>query len=66
MAEQGFGSELWKNVQAVRLTSDGSLQAPVSVSGSEGIVVGVDALAEAEGAPAQEAAPRRRWWRRRG
>lgn len=63
----GFGSDLWKNVQAVRLRSDGTFQAPVRADGRDGIVVGKDALARADAAHAAEesevgAPVRRRWW----
>lgn len=46
MPDDGFGSELWKNVRAVTFGADGEIQAPVRADGHEGIVVGVDQVAE--------------------
>jgi hypothetical protein len=42
---QPFGEDLWKNVQAVRLSADGGIEAPVRVDGDQGIRIGVDAIA---------------------
>ena len=44
---QGFGEGLWKNVQAIKLGKDGGIEAPVRADGEHGIVVGVDAIANA-------------------
>jgi hypothetical protein len=70
MADDGFGSALWRNVQAVKLGKDGGLEVPVRASSSEGIVIGVDAIAESDArrssaaeAPAG-AARARGFWRR--
>jgi hypothetical protein len=49
MPDGGFGSALWKNVQAIKLGQDGGIDAPVRAS-SEGIVVGVDRVAETDAA----------------
>ncbi len=63
MADKGFGSELWKNVQSVKLDKVGALRAPVRADGKRGIVVGIDAIAEADKtAGAGSAAPPRRSW----
>ena len=67
MADKGFGSDLWKNLQAVKLSKDGGLEAPVRANGKDGIVVGVDAVAASEAAAhssSSDEAPRERWWRR--
>ncbi len=68
-AENGFGSELWKNLQAVELGPDGDLPAPVRADGREGIVVGVDQVAMSDTrAPLDEQASKpgraRDWWAR--
>jgi hypothetical protein len=44
MPDTGFGSGLWSNAQAVRFGPHHELLAPVLADGSEGIVVGVDAV----------------------
>jgi hypothetical protein len=49
MAEQGFGSGLWKNVQAIRLGKDGGIEAPVRADGRDGIVAGMSHVAEVDG-----------------
>jgi len=67
MADKDFGSDLWKNLQAVKLSKDGGLEAPVRANGKDGIVVGVDAVAASEAAArnsSSDEAPRDRWWRR--
>jgi hypothetical protein len=48
MAEKGFASGLWKNVQAIKLGQDGGIEAPVRADGRDGIVVGVNHVADAE------------------
>jgi len=67
MAQKGFGSDLWKNVNAVRL-KDGAIQVPVRAGSKTGIVAGVDAVASADkkarSAPASESPAPRSWWRR--
>jgi hypothetical protein len=68
MAEQGFGSGLWKNVQAIRLDKDGGIEAPVRADGRDGIVAGVNHVAEVDARRAEAAEteqPRRRGWRAR-
>jgi hypothetical protein len=71
MADQGFGSDLWKNLQEIKLGEDGGVDAPVRANGRDGIVVGVDHAAAADTASAEPAgsSPRRRggwaWLRRR-
>ncbi len=69
MANDGFGSDLWKNLQAVRLDKDGVMHAPVNVDGKDGIVVGVDAIAKNEAATTADSTDvpvRRPWWKRIG
>lgn len=36
----GFGSELWKQMQKVRIDRDGTFRAPVKANGKDGIVIG--------------------------
>ncbi|GAA4728699.1 hypothetical protein GCM10025782_29350 [Pedococcus ginsenosidimutans] len=48
MPDNGFGSSLWKNVQAVKLGRDGGLEVPVRANSREGIVIGADAVAASE------------------
>lgn len=68
MPDDGFGSELWKNLQSVKFGEDGGIEAPVRANGREGIVVGLDAVAESENSRAQDAPATaessRRWWKR--
>jgi hypothetical protein len=47
MPDEGFGSDLWQNLQAIKLGRDGGIEAPVRAS-PDGIVVGVDQVAEAD------------------
>jgi hypothetical protein len=49
---KGFGEDLWRNAQAVRLDHTGALHAPVRADGRRGIVVGIDRVAAAEAAAA--------------
>jgi hypothetical protein len=44
MRSDGFGSSLWKNVQAVKLGKDGGIEVPVRANSRQGIVIGVDAM----------------------
>ncbi|MEI5673299.1 MULTISPECIES: hypothetical protein [unclassified Nocardioides] len=64
-----FGEDLWRNVQAVRLDGDGTFHAPVRANGTDGIVVGTEAIAAADARPADPAPARpgllRRLLRRR-
>lgn len=72
MPNDGFGSSLWKNVQAVKLGKGGGIEAPVRASSRQGIVVGVDAVrasgaAQAAGTaatPAESPGLWRRFFRR--
>lgn len=70
MAEKGFGSGLWKNVQAVKLGKDGGIEAPVRANDRDGIVAGVNHVAEADarGRGGTASKPRtnesRGWWAR--
>jgi hypothetical protein len=67
MPDEGFGAGLWKNVRAIRLARDGGIEAPVRANHRDGVVVGLDQVAEADArAPAQATRePRRtRWWTR--
>jgi hypothetical protein len=52
MPKDGFGSSLWKNVQAVKLGKDGGIEAPVRANSRQGIVVGVDAVRASDAAQA--------------
>jgi len=68
MGNGGFGSDLWKNVQAVKLGRHGGIEAPVRANSRQGIVLGQDAVAksdaaEAIAAPATDRKARRRWSR---
>ena len=68
MPDDGFGSDLWKNLQSVNFGEDGGIEAPVRANGRDGIVVGPDAVAETEDCrreetPATADSPRR-WWKR--
>ena len=68
MPDDGFGAELWKNLQSVKLGEDGGIEVPVRANGRDGIVVGLDAIAQSENARREEAPPpadsSRRWWKR--
>jgi hypothetical protein len=57
MPDKGFGADLWKNVQAIRLGKDGGIEAPVRANGRDGIVVGVDRVAEADARTHDAATP---------
>ncbi|MCE1180209.1 MAG: hypothetical protein LWW86_14450 [Micrococcales bacterium] len=48
MARKGFGSELWKTTQGVRLGKDGGNKAPVRASSRQGIVVGHSAVSKSD------------------
>jgi hypothetical protein len=50
MAEEAFGSDLWKSAQSIKFGKDGEIGAPVRVNGRDGIVVGFDQVAAAEAA----------------
>ena len=70
--DDGFGSGLWENVQAVRLGPHGGIEAPVRANERDGVVVGVHRVAAADEAGAEAAAsgeasdvpPRPGWWTR--
>ncbi len=68
MPDDGFGSALWKNVQAVKFGKDGGIDVPVRANGRDGIEVGLAAIAEGERRGAAEdrtdVVPPRRGWRR--
>jgi hypothetical protein len=53
MGQEGFGSELWKNVQSVQFGERGEIIAPVRADGHDGIVVGVDQVAAVDAARAE-------------
>ena len=59
MPDVGFGSGLWKNVEAVRFGPHHELQAPVRADG-RGIVVGVHAVAVSDAAAHADESERRR------
>jgi hypothetical protein len=68
MPSDGFGSSLWKNVQAVKFGKDGGIEVPVRANSRQGIVIGVDAIAASD-ASRPEATPERGdgaigFWRR--
>lgn len=42
------GSQLWKNLEAVKIGEDGGIEVPLRANGRDGIVLGVDAVARAE------------------
>jgi hypothetical protein len=48
MPNDGFGSSLWKNVQAVKLGKDGGIDIPVRANSRQGIMMGVDAIAASD------------------
>lgn len=68
MAKDGFGSELWKSVQAVRFGKDGGIEVPVRANGRQGIVFGATAVAKSDAEHPPPALPRpgrfRRLWNR--
>ena len=68
MPDEGFGSNLWKNAQAIKLGRDGGIDAPVRASDRDGVVAGVEHVSEVDGRVRDEAAPspppRRGWWAR--
>lgn len=37
---KGFGTDLWKQMQKVRIDRDGTYRAPVKANGRDGIVIG--------------------------
>jgi hypothetical protein len=72
MPDEGFGSDLWKNVQAIKLGQDGGIEAPVRANDRDGVVVGLDHVASADATATDTsttddstpATPARRWWTR--
>jgi hypothetical protein len=68
MPDEGFGSDLWQNLQAIKLGRDGGIEAPVRANDRDGVVVGLDAVAAAGAAASSDDAsgsqPERRWWAR--
>jgi len=61
MPDKGFGSDLWRNLQAIKLGKDGGIEAPVRASDRDGVVVGVEHVAEAERVRSRDAVlPERR------
>ena len=48
MPNDGYGSSLWKNVQAVKLGKDGGIEVPVRANSHQGIEIGVDAIAASD------------------
>jgi hypothetical protein len=58
MPNKGFGSDIWKNVQAVRFGKDGGIEAPVRANTRDGIVIGNDAIAANDASRGAEARPR--------
>ena len=68
MPEDGFGSNLWKNAQAIEFGDGGGIEVPVRANGTDGIVIGVDTVAttDAAGQPGTPPTPGplRRLWNR--
>ncbi len=68
MSKDGFGSDLWKNVSAIKLGKHGGIEAPVRANSRQGLVVGLDAVAKSDARDRAGAKPeaesRRRRWRR--
>ena len=68
MSKGGFGSELWKNVEAVKFGKGGGIEVPVRANSRQGIVVGVSAVTNSDAAVATQPSPRSRGrsrlWRR--
>lgn len=68
MSKGGFGSELWKNVEAVRFGKRGGIDVPVLASSRQGIVVGVRPVTTSDAAVAAQSSLKRRersrLWRR--
>ena len=68
MSDEGFGSELWKNVQAVQFGEDGGIDAPVRANGKVGVTVGLRAVARSDGQEGGQALATtrkpRHWWNR--
>ncbi len=67
MPDEGFESALLKNLKAVKFGKDGGIEAPVRANGKDGIVFGVDAIAEGEkgqAEPSTGTSATRRGWRR--
>lgn len=56
MPDDGFGSSLWRNIQAIKIGKDGGIEAPVRANSRQGIVVGLDAIAKSDAADAADAA----------
>lgn len=54
MSDDGFASGLWKNVEAIKLGSDGGIEAPVRTDGKNGIVLGLNAVAKSESTSGSE------------
>lgn len=57
MPDKGFGSDLWRNLQAIKLGKDGGIAAPVRANDRDGVVVGVEHVAEAERVRSRDVAP---------
>ena len=72
MPDEPFGSFLGKNLKAIKFGKDGGIEIPVRVNERDGILFGVDAIAESEratrartaSASSEPAVPARRGWRR--
>ena len=72
MPDEPFGSFLDKNLKAIKFGKDGGIEMPVRANERDGIVFGVDAVAESERAnrartaraSSEPSVPRRRGWRR--
>ena len=68
MPDEGFGSELWKNIKGVQFGKHGGIGAPVRANRKDGVAVGLGAVARSE-SPAADHTPAtnpkpRRWWSR--
>ena len=57
--DKPFGQDLWRNVQSVRVDRDGTFHAPARITDDGGLVVGADAVDQADAAPQSAPAERR-------
>jgi hypothetical protein len=62
---KGFCEGLWKNLQAIKLGKDGGIEAPARADGENGIVIGVDAVANATQGERHQATRAPGWMRTR-
>ena len=53
---KGFGEDLYRQMQKVRIDKDGTFRAPIKANGTDGIVFGDPPLADARPDPAEPGA----------